>query len=101
MIAELELERIKENWSTAVQSAVDRGIHISANPPAGYVREKKRGLLRVEPDASVIAEAFRRRALGASWTELADFLTDNGVRSSKGSAAWSVNGARTLLRNRV
>lgn len=106
LIAELELERIKESWSTAVRSAVERGIHISGTPPAGYERELlangKRGkLVPVEPDASFIAEAFRKRALGASWTELADFLTAHQVRSSKGSAAWSVNGARTLIMNRA
>jgi DNA invertase Pin-like site-specific DNA recombinase len=101
LIAELELERIKENWSNAIESAVERGIHISATPPAGYTKEKKKGLVRSEPDASVIAEAFRKRALGASWTELADFLTEHGVRSSKGNRSWSVNGARTLILNRV
>jgi site-specific DNA recombinase len=107
LIAELELERIKESWSTAVRSAIDRGVHISATPPAGYTREpigdgkKKGGLIRVEPDASFIAEAFRRRALGESWTKIAEFLTDNGVRSSKGSPAWSVNGVASLLRNRA
>jgi DNA invertase Pin-like site-specific DNA recombinase len=35
MIAELELERIKENWSTAITRAIDRGIHISSRPPTG------------------------------------------------------------------
>lgn len=30
LIAELELERIKENWASAVSSAVGRGVHISA-----------------------------------------------------------------------
>src|SRR5438128_937502 len=29
LIAELELERIKENWRTAVSRAVERGVHIS------------------------------------------------------------------------
>jgi DNA invertase Pin-like site-specific DNA recombinase len=106
LIAELELERIKESWSTAVRSAIDRGVHISATPPAGYTREligegKKGRLIRVEPDATFIAEAFRRRALGESWTKIAEFLTDNGVRSSKGSPAWSVNGVASLLRNRA
>jgi len=101
LIAELELERIKENWSNATESAVGRGIHISATPPAGYTKEKKKKLIRSEPDASVIAEAFRKRALGASWTELADFLTEHRVRSSKGNSSWSVNGARTLILNRV
>jgi hypothetical protein len=106
LIAELELERIKESWSTAVTSAIERGVHISATPPAGYTREllptgKRGGLVRVEPDATFIAEAFRRRALGDSWTKIAEFLTDNGVRSSKGSPAWSVDGVASLLRNRA
>ena len=107
LIAELELERIKESWSTAVRSAVERGVHISATPPAGYTREKigdgdkKGGLVRVEPDASLIAEAFRNRAIGMSWTKIAEFLTENGVRSSKGSQAWSVSGVASLLRNRA
>src|SRR5439155_3067754 len=59
LIAELELERIKENWSTAVRSAVERGVHISARPPAGYRRDETGRLVRVEPAASAIAEVFR------------------------------------------
>src|SRR5436190_550308 len=41
LIAELELERIKENWAAAVSSAVDRGVHISAKTPTGYERDKQ------------------------------------------------------------
>jgi site-specific DNA recombinase len=40
LIAELELERIKESWGTAVRKAVDRGVHISARVPTGYRQEK-------------------------------------------------------------
>jgi len=80
LIAELELERIKESWSAAVSSAIERGVYISATPPAGYSRElladgKKGGLVRVESDAAFIAEAFRRRALGESWMRIAEFLS--------------------------
>ena len=101
LIAELELERIKENWSNATQSAVERGIHISSTPPAGYTKEKKKGLVRSEPDASVIAEAFRKRALGASWTELADFLTEHRVRSSRQQLLVSEWGAHAYPQSRV
>ena len=107
LIAELELERITESWAASVRSAVERGIHISATPPAGYTREpigdgkKKGGLIRIEPDATLIAEAFRRRALGESWMKIAEFLTDNGCRSSRGSPAWSISGVSALLRNRA
>src|SRR5213080_2600320 len=47
LIAELELERIKENWTTAVSSAVARGVHISARPPTGYTRAKD-GRLQID-----------------------------------------------------
>jgi hypothetical protein len=68
LIAELELERIKENWTSAVTTAVGRGVHISARVPTGYRKDKKSGrLLRDEPAASVVAEAFRQRATGVSW----------------------------------
>ena len=102
LIAELELERITENWSSAVQAAVARGVHISATPPAGYRRDQQSGrLMVVEKDATVIRELFRRRAQGASWTSLADFLTEGGVKSSKGGVAWSVMGVSRLIKNRV
>jgi DNA invertase Pin-like site-specific DNA recombinase len=101
LIAELELDRITESWSTAVKAAVERGIHISGTPPAGY-RRGEDGRLQVVPgDAAVIAEVFRRRAEGASWTELADLMTERGVRSSKGNASWSVPGVSSLVKNRV
>jgi DNA invertase Pin-like site-specific DNA recombinase len=67
LIAELELERIKENWSTAVKSAVDRGVHISGRVPVGYTRGPKTKKLKLERRAArVVAEVFRQRALGAS-----------------------------------
>src|SRR5437667_8732019 len=40
LIAELELERIKENWRTAIGAAVARGIHISPHTPVGYRRDE-------------------------------------------------------------
>jgi site-specific DNA recombinase len=101
LIAELELDRITENWSTAVKAAVERGVHISATPPAGYRRGEDGRLVLVPEEATVIREVFQRRADSASWTELADFLTLSGVKSSKGSSSWSITGASSLVKNRV
>jgi hypothetical protein len=101
LIAELELERITENWDTANQQAVERGIHVSGTTPVGYQRDEKKRLVPVEPDASLIREVFQRRAQGASWTELADFLSSSGVHTSKGNSSWSVAGVSSLIRNRV
>src|SRR4029453_8233270 len=101
LIAELELERIKESWSTAVSEAVKRGVHISARVPAGYRKGTSGPLIRDDPAASAIAELFRRRAVGASWTELARFLEEQGVFPATGNPHWSANGIASLIKNPV
>jgi len=105
LIAELELERIKENWATAVGSAVNRGIHISARPPFGYRRAadgpEKGRLVREEPAASAVTEVFRRRALGASWADLARYLDEQGLRPPTGNPHWSKVGVANLVKNPV
>lgn len=101
LIAELELERIKENWTTAATRAVGRGIHISRYTLAGYRREKDGRLHRAEPAASIVAECFRRRATGASWTELARFLEGNKVLPAAGNPHWSRVGVAEMLKNPV
>jgi site-specific DNA recombinase len=101
LIAELELERIKGGWEVAVSEAVRRGIHISAKPPTGYQRDEDGRLLRDEPAASVIAEAFRKRATGASWAELARFLEEREVYPPSGNKHWSKAGVSALIKNPV
>ena len=101
LIAELELERIKENWATAVTSAVGRGVHISARIPTGYRRDEHKRLVPVEPAASVVAETFRRRAVGASWADLAAFLEEQQVYPPTGNKHWSKVGVANLIRNPV
>jgi site-specific DNA recombinase len=101
LIAELELERIKGGWVTAVSEAVARGVHISARPPTGYKRDEKSRLLRDEPAASFVAEVFRKRATGASWAELAHFLEQNKVYPPTGNKHWSKAGVAGLVKNPV
>jgi Recombinase zinc beta ribbon domain/Recombinase len=48
-----------------------------------------------------LAEVFRRRAVGASWTELASFLEDKGVFPATGNPRWSANGVARLIKNPV
>jgi hypothetical protein len=101
LIAELELERITESWGTAIREAVGRGVHISARTPVGYGRDEGGRLVREEPAGSVVGEMFRRRATGASYAELADFLQAEGVLPSTGNPHWSTTGVTWLLRNPV
>jgi DNA invertase Pin-like site-specific DNA recombinase len=101
LIAELELERIRENWQTAKREAVGRGIHISGHTPTGYRRDESGRLQRDEPAASIIAEAFRKRALGVSWTALAAFLEENGVHPASGNEHWAKSAVAKLIENPV
>jgi hypothetical protein len=101
LIAELELERIRAGWAIAVSEAVGRGVHISAWVPTGYRRDDTGRLQPAEPAASVVAEVFRRRAVGASYTALAAFLESEGVSPSTGNPHWSVAGVAGLVRNPV
>jgi site-specific DNA recombinase len=101
LIAELELERIRESWSTAIREAVGRGVHISARPPTGYVRDESGRLVVEEPAATAVREVFRRRALAASWAELARYLDEQGVRPPTGNPHWSKVGVSGLLKNPV
>lgn len=101
LIAELELERIKDNWETAKRAAVGRGVHISGHTPTGYKRDESGRLQRDEPAASLIAEAFRKRALGMSWTALAGFLEEQGVHPASGNEHWSKSAVAKLLQNPV
>lgn len=99
-LAELERERIRENWITAQQRAVDRGVHITPRVPAGYQRDDDRRLL-VDPDVGpAIAEAFRMRSEGVQFGVIAAMLNDRGVRTSYGGR-WIGQTVGRMLRNRV
>lgn len=101
LIAELELERIKESWHTAIRAAVDRGVHISARVPTGYRKDEDGRLVPNEPAASVVATVFRRRAAGASYSELAAFMEKEGVLPTTRNRHWSSTGVAGLLNNPV
>lgn len=98
-LAELELDRIRENWATARDHAITRGVHISRVPPLGYQRGDDG---RLEPDpatAPVVRELFRRRAAGAPWRTLAAFLDERLPRENGG--AWAVSTLTSMLGRRV
>jgi hypothetical protein len=101
LIAELELERIRESWKSATEQAVGRGIHISAQVPTGYRRDEHRRLVPAEPAASAIRECFRRRATGVSWAWLTHYLEGQDVYPATGNKHWSKQTVASMLRNRV
>jgi site-specific DNA recombinase len=96
-LAEFELDRIRENWEVAKAHAIARGVHITPKVKTGY---RRRDDGRIEPDpeiAPVIREMFLRRAGGASWSELCDFLDANIHRDSK----WTIGAVTSLVTSRT
>jgi len=98
-LAELELGRIRENWSAAAASAIRRGVHICRVPPAGYLRGED-GRLEVDPVAGpVIRELFQRRGAGASWDKLCRFLDERLQRPDGGH--WARSTVSSLVGRRA
>jgi site-specific DNA recombinase len=100
-LGELELDRIRENWSNAQRYAVERGVHIASKTPTGYKRTHD-GLL--EPDeraAAAVTKIYAARARGASYAELAQLLEEHGVRGPYRNRHWTTAAVAKLLRNPV
>jgi len=72
-VAELELDLAREHSLDARAHAISQGIPIMARIPFGYKRPAK--VLEVdEVRGPVVTEMFRRRAAGAAWSELAEYV---------------------------
>ena len=91
VFAEMELDRIRDNWKDAQRRAVERGVHIASRPPTGYDRDPQSRRLVANGDATHIGELFRLKAAGASWRELAMSLREHQVVSPYGTT----HGSRT------
>jgi DNA invertase Pin-like site-specific DNA recombinase len=71
--AEFELDLAREAGLDARTNAIEQGIAIMARAPFGYQRPE----VRLVPDpvrGPVMTEVFARRAAGATWRELGDYI---------------------------
>jgi site-specific DNA recombinase len=100
-LAQLEVDRIRDTWAKAQESAVRRGVHIASRLPTGYRRGADGRLEPVESAAPTIADLFRRRAAGASWKELAGILEAAGIVGPYGGTAWTTGAVRHVIENPV
>ncbi len=100
VLAEFELDRVRENWRIARDRAVARGVHISAIVPAGYERGADG---RLEPDrfAPAVRRAFELRAGGATWTAIAHHLNESGVPNRRGGAQWTATTIQHMMGSRT
>lgn len=99
-LARMQRQQIAENWRVAQSRAVARGIHIASIPPTGYEKGED-GQLVPSTWAPVIAEVFRRKAAGASWAALSDYMREQGVVSPYGQTGWTNRAVHGIVTNRV
>jgi len=100
-LAELELERIRDSWAVAQEHAVRRGVHVASRTPTGY-RKRDDGRLEPHPKhAQHVSEAFRQRAAGASWREIARHLENHKVVGPYGNQHWTTAAVSKMIANPV
>lgn len=98
-IGELELERISDNWRTAKEKAVGRGVHIAPRVPFGYEKGKD-GILVPNANAEIVREIFLKRSGGSSWRAISDHLLAQHSDAPAGRA-WTITSLKHLVGNRV
>lgn len=94
MVAEYHRRVTSERTATAKVRAVERGVAPYPNVPAGYQRGASGEIVPHPKHAKIVAEAFRRRADGATIKEVRAFLTKRGVLRS-------FHGVQAMLGSRV
>jgi DNA invertase Pin-like site-specific DNA recombinase len=101
ILAEFELDRIRETWKEAQRQAVERGIHISSATPAGYTRNADRVLEVNRREAKPIQRAFEMAASGSYWREIGEMLNEAGVPGPYGDVNWIVQNVKNMISNPV
>ncbi len=98
-LAEFESERIKTNWKDAHEKGIEGGRYQGA-APAGYI--KVDGILVPDPVfGPVVTEAFRMRADGGNFGQVARYLTEQALPTRNGKTDWQATSVRKLISNKA
>lgn len=98
VFAELERDRISENWGTATTNAIARGVHIAKFTPFGYDKDADKRLVP-NADAKAVREVFLMRAAHKTRTEIARRLDELAPRPNGGR--WVTSSVERMIKNRV
>jgi len=119
VIAELELETIKERMSKGREQAVQEGVFMGTHAPYGYQKDKERHLSLFEKEAAVVKRIYHLFTIEKlSPQRIADTLTEDEVLSPDASAVkykkhkgvsrkinkpffWRAEVVRTILSNEI
>jgi site-specific DNA recombinase len=100
VLAEFELDRIRDNWHAAVSNAImERGIQPTV-APFGYRKDEHKRFV-IDPDEGpFVREIFRRRIAGQTWSAIARWLNDEEVKPRR-SSRWTGDTVKQLSRREV
>lgn len=99
-LAQHEWERTRNTWKEAQDRAIARGVFLLELAPLGY-RRTRSGRLAVDAKAApLVQEVFRRRLEGATPTQLASWLTEQGIPTPRGGRHWSYSSVKTIINRR-
>jgi DNA invertase Pin-like site-specific DNA recombinase len=88
-MAERERKIRRKGFRDANERAVADGVHICTVAPVGYTKPGKRKPLVLDPVSSPhITKAFRMRAGGSTFGDIAAYLGEHGVENEKGALQW-------------
>ncbi|NMG28080.1 recombinase family protein [Aromatoleum evansii] len=103
--------------SRSISFRVTRGMtgqlvrgYMIAQPPYGYRGERKfaqdgRAVGTVwhihEPEAEIVREMYQRRLAGAAFAEIAAWLNDSGVKTSRRGRVWRPAAVQRVLENPI
>jgi site-specific DNA recombinase len=100
-LAQFELRRIRENWTTAQRRAVERGVHISRHVPPGYEKRKDGTFVPHATHGKTINRAYRMAVDGESPSTIARYLNKRELPSGNGPTVWKASRIKRLLANPV
>jgi DNA invertase Pin-like site-specific DNA recombinase len=100
VMAEFELDRMREAFDDSRRRAVGRGVHPAGRLPHGYLRSEDGHLVRDPETADRIATCFRMRAERRSWAEVVAYAKESGA-ARPNDPSWSYGLFHRIMRNRV
>lgn len=119
VIAELEVETIKERTKSGRNQAADMGVFMGNSPPLGYKKDKNKKLIIAKEEAKIINQIFNLFVkVHESPTKISNILTENEImtpagfsyknQKRKGKYAqvnkiykWNDNMVRIILNNEI
>ena len=98
--AEEEIKSMSANkrWRDS-KNFRDGVYHFNIKQMIGFRLNNNREVEIYEPEAKWIREIFRMYVSGEKAASIAEWLTENGVKTGKGSSKWSSSSVRNILRN--